>query len=116
VLASALNALALGLELVAAAIVFLGAVATVRTLALGLVRKRGGRWKRDEWLHFAVWIGLSLEFALAGDIVASLVAPTWDELGKLAVLATVRTLLNFFLSRDLEHYGAVAEPPAAASR
>jgi Predicted membrane protein len=51
------------------------------------------------WLSFAVWILLALEFALAADIIRSAVSPTWDEIGKLAAIAGIRTVLNWFLTQ-----------------
>ena len=52
-------------------------------------------------LDFGVALALSLEFLLAADIVATAVAPTWDALGKLAAIATIRTFLNFFLEKEV---------------
>ncbi len=46
-------------------------------------------------------LGLALEFLLAADILSTAVAPTWDAIGKLAAVATIRTLLNYFLGREL---------------
>ena len=43
------------------------------------------------WLGFAGWLLLGLEFALAADIVRTAIAPSWDGLGHLAVIAAVRT-------------------------
>jgi uncharacterized membrane protein len=56
---------------------------------------------REIWLRFATWILLALEFALAADIVRTAVAPTWNDIGKLAVIAVVRTMLNYFLAKDI---------------
>jgi uncharacterized membrane protein len=42
-----------------------------------------------------------LTFQLAADILATSIAPSWDELVRLAIVAMIRTLLNFFLERDL---------------
>lgn len=56
---------------------------------------------REIWLRFATWILLALEFALAADLVRTAVAPTWDDIGKLAVIATIRTMLNYFLAKDI---------------
>ena len=28
-------------------------------------------------------------------------APTWDDISKLAVIATIRTMLNYFLAKDI---------------
>jgi uncharacterized membrane protein len=58
--------------------------------------------KKALWVGFAGWILLALEFALAADIAETAISPTWDEIGKLAAIAGIRTLLNFFLERDLE--------------
>ena len=38
-------------------------------------------------------------FALAADILRTAVAPTWDDISKLAVIATIRTMLNYFLAK-----------------
>jgi uncharacterized membrane protein len=61
------------------------------------------------WLSFAVWILLALEFALAADIIRSAVSPTWDEIGKLAAIAGIRTALNWFLAKDMAEFGPGAE-------
>jgi uncharacterized membrane protein len=59
--------------------------------------------RREAWLGLARWLLLGLEFMLAADIIRSLIAPTWDEIGRLASIALIRTFLNYFLERDLEH-------------
>lgn len=46
-------------------------------------------------------LALALEFLLAADVVRTAVAPTWDEIGKLAAIAAIRTALNFFLQREI---------------
>ena len=47
---------------------------------------------------------LALEFALAADIVRTAVAPTWEDITKLAVIAIVRTMLNYFLAKDISAF------------
>jgi uncharacterized membrane protein len=59
---------------------------------------------RQIWLKFATWILLALEFALAADIVRTAVAPTWEDITKLAVIAIVRTMLNYFLAKDISAF------------
>jgi uncharacterized membrane protein len=61
---------------------------------------------RQIWLKFATWILLALEFALAADILRTAVAPTWDDIWKLAVIATIRTMLNYFLAKDIGTFEA----------
>lgn len=57
----------------------------------------------NTWLRvkFGSSLTLALELLLAADILRTAVAPTWDEIGKLAAIATIRTALNFFLEKEL---------------
>ena len=52
-------------------------------------------------LRLARWLAVALEFTLAADILRTAIAPTWDDIGKLAAIATLRTVLNFFLQREI---------------
>lgn len=52
-------------------------------------------------LNFGRWLSLALEFQLAADIVNTTVAPSFEALGKLGVIALIRTFLNFFLTKEL---------------
>jgi uncharacterized membrane protein len=66
--------------------------------------------RKAVWRRFGLWLLLGLEFELAADIIATVVAPTWDDIGELGAVAVVRTFLNYFLERDLENAeGAGAE-------
>ncbi len=53
-------------------------------------------------LQFAQRLALGLEFGLAGDILKTIASPTWERVGLLAVIAIIRTLLNFFLQHEIE--------------
>ena len=57
--------------------------------------------KKDIWLRFAAAILLALEFALAADIARTAIAPNWQDIGQLAAIAAIRTVLNYFLGKDL---------------
>ena len=59
--------------------------------------------RKAVWRRFGVWLLLGLEFALAADIIGSVVSPTWQDIGELGAIAVIRTFLNFFLEQDLEH-------------
>jgi uncharacterized membrane protein len=67
-----------------------------------------GRALRDGYLRYARWLIAALTFQLAADIIETAVAPSWDEVGRLAAIAFIRTFLNYFLERDLRE---VAEVP-----
>lgn len=60
-------------------------------------------------LTFSRYLSLALEFQLASDILSTAVTPTWDEIGKLAATAVIRTALNYFLSREMHEYTTAAK-------
>jgi len=64
-------------------------------------------WRKQIFVRFGVWLLVGLQFALAADIVRSVIAPTWTEIGQLAAIAGIRTFLSYFLERDLKE---MAEP------
>ena len=57
--------------------------------------------RRALWLRFARALVAGLTFQLAADLVHTAIAPTWDEVGRLAAIAVIRTFLNYFLERDV---------------
>jgi uncharacterized membrane protein len=56
----------------------------------------------DSRMELGHHIALGLEFLIGKDIIESLVQPTWDELGKLAVIILLRTVLTIFLRMELK--------------
>ena len=52
-------------------------------------------------LRLGSWLALALEFQLGADILSTIVAPTFEDLGKLGAIALIRTFLNYFLNREL---------------
>lgn len=53
-------------------------------------------------IQFGSSLTIALELLLAADVLATAIAPTWDDIGKLAAIATLRTALNYFLERELK--------------
>ncbi|WP_342610750.1 DUF1622 domain-containing protein [Streptomyces albidoflavus] len=91
-----------------AAVIFIGAVwAFVQFLLLG-VRRRRPRNARPiagfnrVRLSLGRFLALGLEFQLAGDVLRTAIAPSFDQIGQLAAIAAIRTGLNFFLGREIE--------------
>ena len=88
-------------EAAGALIVFTGVVIAFVRFLIGLVtdRERAKFSKvRVDAGHFLL---LGLDFQLAADIIATAVAPTFEEIGKLAAIAAIRTALNYFLTREI---------------
>jgi uncharacterized membrane protein len=71
--------------------------------------------RKAVWRRFGMWLLLGLEFELAADIVASVVSPTWQDIGELGAIAVIRTFLNYFLERDLESAEKPREPGEVSS-
>ncbi|MCR5878735.1 DUF1622 domain-containing protein [Phenylobacterium sp. J367] len=89
-------------------------VRVVIAVATNRIGQRGAR--RGIFRTFGSWIVLSLEFALAADIVRTAIAPTWQEIGQLAAIAAIWTALNYFLERDLEVLEAEAPSGGGVAR
>ena len=60
-----------------------------------------GHEQRDVWLRYARWLVAGLTFQLAADIIETSITPSWEDIGRLAAVALIRTFLNYFLERDL---------------
>jgi uncharacterized membrane protein len=107
------NYVALAAELCSVLCIAVGMVETlVQAAIVTAARKAASRQARkDLWAQFARWIVLALEFALAADIVRTAIAPTWDDIGHLAAIALIRTVLNYFLEKDMQEFAPEAEGP-----
>lgn len=53
-------------------------------------------------MQFGSSVAIALELLLGADVLATAVAPSWDDIGKLAAIATIRTALNYFLEKELK--------------
>jgi uncharacterized membrane protein len=107
------SSVALVIQAGAVLVVTFGAVQALGRFAAAIWQREANATQgREIWLKFATWILLALEFALAADLVRTAVAPTWDDIGKLAVIATIRTMLNYFLAKDIAAFDRAANPGA----
>jgi uncharacterized membrane protein len=95
---------ALGIEAIAIAVIAAGSIeATVNVIRLAVRSGATNQDRRAIWLMYAHWLVAGLTFQLAADIVNTSLAPTWNELGRLATIAAIRTFLSFFLDRELDN-------------
>lgn len=111
--------LARSAEAVGAFIIAVGVLRGLLHWAVSLARARA-QVTETEGIRLGLGrtLGLALEFLLAADILNTAVAPSWDAIGKLAAIATIRTLLNYFLGQELrqeERRRAAADGPAGGA-
>ena len=85
-------------EAAGAVVIFIGAVVAVVGF-LRLLPKGDPERFTSVRLSLGRFLALGLEFQLASDVLRTAIAPTFEELGKLAAVAAIRTALNFFLAR-----------------
>jgi len=91
------SAIALIVEALAAVLIAVGAADAILGLFRGSIDvRRSLTGKRRVWIRFGTWLLLGLEFELAADIIRTAISPTWEEIGQLAVIAVIRTFLNYF--------------------
>jgi uncharacterized membrane protein len=105
-LATGVEWLRIGVEGIGALMIAIGV-----TIALGqLARSSFSRQAipcNDIRLTLARYLSLALEFQLGADILATAMAPSWEQLGKLGAIAVIRTGLNFFLMRETREQASV---------
>ena len=53
-------------------------------------------------IRLGSYLVLGLEFFIAGDIVKTIITPTWDSLGMLGAIVIIRTILSYFLTKDIK--------------
>ena len=66
-----------------------------------MLSSSAGHVEADVWLRLGRWLVAGLTFQLAADVLATAVTSSWEEVGRLAAIAAIRTFLNFFLERDI---------------
>ncbi len=106
--------LRLAVEAVGAAFIGIGAASSVYRYVLSLLGLREYT-NSDIRLHLGRFLALGLEFQLASDILATAVAPTFEEVQLLAAIAVIRTVLNYFLQKELEREQASPDSGRDAS-
>lgn len=88
----------LGVELTGIVVVTVGVVHSIRRM---LTRNESDF--NAVRLTLAGYLAVALEFQLASDILGTALAPSWQGIGKLAAVASIRTGLNYFLIREMQH-------------
>jgi len=99
-------------ELIGATVIGAGVIAAFGAYVLSELRVRPRAYEEIR-LMLGRFLALGLEFQLASDILATAVSPTFNEIGKLAAIAAIRTALNHFLAQEIERAQAVVRRETA---
>jgi uncharacterized membrane protein len=97
---SAAQWLKLGIETVGALIICLGVILAIYQLVAHFAREQSSNFNHVR-LTLGKYLVLALEFQVGADILSTAIAPSWEQIGKLGAIAAIRTLLNYFLTREL---------------
>ncbi len=107
--------LRLALETLGALVIAVGAVRGVAALLVSRSEAPEVRFVPVR-LTLARYLTLALEFQLAADVLSTAIAPSWDQIGKLAAIAVIRTGLNYFLGVEVRSETHPAGPPPSRER
>lgn len=89
-------------EAAGALIIFSGAAVGFVRFVWTALRTRNAERFTPVRLDVGRFLALGLEFQLASDLLRTAVAPSFQEIGKLAAVAAIRTALNYFLGREIK--------------
>lgn len=96
-------------EACGAVVIVVGALVAIVKFVMALVRRDIGEFSSVR-LTLGRFLALGLEFQLASDVLRTAISPSFQEIGKLAAIAAIRTALNYFLAREIaEEQRAVEE-------
>jgi uncharacterized membrane protein len=90
------------LEIISALVIAAALVKLVAGYFNPFIKSKNGISAMDARIVFGSGVAVSLELLLGADVLATAVAPSWDDIGKLAAIAVLRTGLNYFLERELK--------------
>lgn len=99
------------IDAMAAVLIVIGTVEAF--ISAFLVITKPSPAKREVWLRYARWLVGALTFQLAADVLETSVRMSWPALAQLAVVAVVRTFLDYFLERDIRDVREIQNPSPA---
>jgi len=61
--------------------------------------------ERESVRHlFASYLLLALEFLIAADIILTVIHPTFEEIAILASIVAIRTVISYFLEKEIDKF------------
>lgn len=104
ILHSVINRLSLLLNIVGALIIIWGVILSLFEFLKKEIADRSKATQLNEAVRIRLgsYLVLALEFFIAGDIIKTIITPTWESLGILGAIVVIRTVLSYFLTKDLK--------------
>ena len=90
------------IDILALIIVLIGTVEAFFGGLRTMLSSPTGHEQRNVWLRYGRWLVAALTFQLAADIIETSITTEWEAVGRIAVIAVIRTFLNYFLDRDID--------------
>ncbi len=87
-------------EIASVIIVAIGIAISLYIFVRTIISRRSTNYSRLR-VVLGRFLIVGLEFQLAGDIIGTAVAPSWEQIAQLAAIALIRTFLNYFLNREI---------------
>lgn len=98
---AAVQWLRLAVEAVGALVIGIGIVLAIYQFVAHFKDEQSSNFNRVR-LTLGKYLALALEFQVGADILSTAIAPSWEQIGKLGAIVVIRTLLNYFLTKELE--------------
>ena len=99
-----INYISLTLNIIGALITIWGIIVALSAFLVKEFRRKEDCLKCNEVIRIKLgsYLVLALEFFIAGDIIKTIITPTWEGLGILGAIVVIRTILSYFLTKDLK--------------
>jgi uncharacterized membrane protein len=97
------NVVSFALNIIGALIILFGVAVSLWEFLRKEIFAREDLIKLNEAIRIRLgsYLVLGLELFIAGDIVKTIITPTWESLGMLGAIVVIRTILSYFLTKDL---------------
>lgn len=96
------HAVSYSVEILASLIIGIAVTKTIYSYWSLLTSDRKKITKEEIRVQFGSSVAVSLELLLGADVLSTAVAPSWNDIGKLAAIAVIRIFLNYFLEKELK--------------
>ena len=91
----------IAIDAIALLVIVFGTVEAVLSMLKVVVTAADGHERRQVWINYGRWLVAGLTFQLAADILETSITTDWESVARLGLVALIRTVLNYFLERDL---------------